>query len=100
MTNPGMEDNRQASKVSDAIPPVYRQKCQNTLSPEEVADLKKSSREIECLLSSLSSILIVISMQQEVNRFNPMAEKVLGQAAAEVIGRPLPKAASIGTGIK
>ena len=79
MTNPVVENNRQASKLSAAVPPVL----------EEAADFKKSNQEIECLLSSLSTILIVLSLQQDVDRLNPMAEKVLGVTAGEVIGHPL-----------
>ena len=89
MTTPGTQDYCQASPLSAEVPPLNRQKCLSLLSPEEAADLKKSSREIECLLSSLSTILIVLSMQQGVNRWNPVAEKVLGMAAGQVIGRPL-----------
>jgi PAS domain S-box-containing protein len=89
MTTPGTQDYRQSSQLSAEVPPVNRQKCLSLLSPEEAADLKKSSREIDCLLSSLSTILIVLSMQQDVNRWNPVAEKVLGMTAGQVIGRPL-----------
>ena len=89
MTNPGVEDNRQATKMAAVVPAVGPQKSPGMLTPEEAADLKKSNREIECLLSSLSTILIGLSQQQHVNRWNPKAERVLGMTAGEVLGVPL-----------
>lgn len=51
--------------------------------------LRKANREIEQLIASLSSLLIVISPMQEVLRWNPTAEKVLGLSASDVIGKQL-----------
>ncbi len=86
MTHPGVQDNRQPSDMAAVVPAVGRHRSAGTLTPEEAADLKKSNREIECVLSSLSTILIGLSQQQHVNRWNPKAEKVLGLNAGEAIG--------------
>ncbi len=93
MTHPGVEDNRPASEMAAVLPAVGGPESAGMLSPEEAADLKKSNRQIECLLSSLSTILIGLSQEQHVNRWNPKAEKVLGLAAGEAIGIPLADAA-------
>ena len=93
MTHPGVEDNRQASEMAAVVSAVGGPEPAGMLTPEEAADLKKSNREIECLLSSLSTILIGLSQEQHVNRWNPKAEKVLGLAAAKAIGIPLADAA-------
>ena len=55
----------------------------------EAENLKKAHQEIEHLLSSLSTIIIGLSPQNYVNRFNPFAENVFGLKAADVIGQPL-----------
>jgi PAS domain S-box-containing protein len=59
------------------------------LSSEDVENLKKSNREIECLLSSLSSILIGLTPQIQVNRWNAIAENVFGIASTQIIGQSL-----------
>jgi len=89
MTNPGGQETRQTLKIAASVTPVSQQKCLTMLPPEEAGDLKKSNLEIECLLSSLSSILIGLSLQHDVKRWNPMAEKVLGLTAGEIMGHPL-----------
>ena len=89
MTNPVVENNRRTSKMEAAVTPVDQQKCLTMLRPEEAGDLKKSNLEIECLLSSLSSILIGLSLQHDVKRWNPTAEKALGITAGEIMGHSL-----------
>jgi PAS domain S-box-containing protein len=89
MTDPGMRENRQAPNSLPAIPPGNSQKSMSLLTPDEAADLEKSKQEIECLLSSLSTILIVLSMQRDVYRWNPVAEKILGIAAGDIVGHSL-----------
>ena len=89
MAHAGVKDHRQRSEMAVTMPAVEQQMSRAILSPEEAADLKKSNREIECLLSSLSTILIGLSREQHVNRWNPKAEKVLGLTAAEAMGNPL-----------
>jgi PAS domain S-box-containing protein len=59
------------------------------ISSEDIENLKKSNKEIECLLSSLSTILIGLSPQIQVNRWNAKAEKVLGVASTQIIGQSL-----------
>jgi len=51
--------------------------------------LKNAHQEIEHLLSSLTTIFIGLSPQNEVTRWNAVAEDVLGVTAAEMIGKPL-----------
>ena len=89
MAHPGVKDHPQASGIAVVMPAVEQQMSRATLSPEEAADLKKSNREIECLLSSLSTILIGLTREQHVNRWNPKAEKILGLTAAKAMGIPL-----------
>lgn len=57
----------------------------------DVENLKKSNREIECLLSSLSTILIGLTPQLWVNRWNAIAENVFGVASKQIIGQSLGK---------
>jgi PAS domain S-box-containing protein len=59
------------------------------ISPEDVENLKKSNREIECLLSSLTTILIGLSPQIKVSRWNAIAENVFGIASTQIIGKSL-----------
>jgi PAS domain S-box-containing protein len=59
------------------------------VSPEDVENLKKSNREMECLLSSLTTILIGLTPQIQVSRWNAIAEKVFGLASTQLIGQPL-----------
>jgi PAS domain S-box-containing protein len=61
------------------------------ISPEDVENLKKSNREIECLLSSLTTILIGLSPQIKVSRWNAIAENVFGIASTQIIGKSLAK---------
>ena len=89
MAHAGAKDHRQVPEMDVVMPAVEQQMPRATLFPEEAADLKESNREIECLLSSLSTIFIGLSREQHVNRWNPKAEKVLGLTAAEAMGIPL-----------
>ncbi|MBW2408773.1 MAG: PAS domain S-box protein, partial [Deltaproteobacteria bacterium] len=89
MTNPAVEAGRQAAEMAAVVAPVDHAKSAGVLTPEEAADLKKSNREIECLLSSLSTILIGLSQEQHINLWNPKAEKILGVTAQEAIDVPL-----------
>jgi PAS domain S-box-containing protein len=52
---------------------------------KEYENLKKTNREIECLLSSLSTILIGMTLQFKVNRWNSIAENVFGICAEEIM---------------
>jgi len=51
--------------------------------------LRKANREIEQLIASLSSLLVVVSPELKVQRWNPTAENVLGLKAEQVVGSPL-----------
>ena len=59
------------------------------ISPEDVENLKKSNKEIECLLSSLTTILIGLSPQIQVTRWNAIAENVFGVASTQITGQSL-----------
>jgi PAS domain S-box-containing protein len=59
------------------------------LSPENVDNLKKSNKELECLLSSLTTILIGLSPQIQVTRWNAIAENVFGVASTQITGQSL-----------
>jgi PAS domain S-box-containing protein len=48
--------------------------------------LRKANREIEQLIASLSSLLVVVSPDLRVQRWNPTAENVLGVKAEQTIG--------------
>jgi PAS domain S-box-containing protein len=48
--------------------------------------LRKANSEIEQLLASLSSILIVLSLETRVVRWNPFAYKILGVPATQAVG--------------
>jgi PAS domain S-box-containing protein len=61
------------------------------LSPENVETLKKSNKELECLLSSLTTILIGLSPQIQVSRWNAIAENVFGVASTQITGQSLAK---------
>jgi PAS domain S-box-containing protein len=51
--------------------------------------LRKTKAEIEQLIASLSSILIVLSLDKRVLRWNPSAQLILGIPQEEAIGVPL-----------
>jgi PAS domain S-box-containing protein len=59
------------------------------ISSEDFENLKKSNREIECLLSSLTTILIGLSPQIQVTRWNTIAENVFGVASTQITGQSL-----------
>ena len=69
--------------------PLSESEHTGDLSREDVENLKKTNREIECLLSSLSTILIGLTPQIQVNRWNAIAEDVFGVGPEQVIGRSL-----------
>jgi PAS domain S-box-containing protein len=52
-------------------------------------DLRKAKAEIEQILACLSSVLITITPDLVVSRFNKMAEKVFGIPSAKIIGLPV-----------
>lgn len=49
-------------------------------------DLRQAKSEIEQLISSLSSVLIALSLELRITRWNPMAEKIFGLKAEDVTG--------------
>jgi len=83
-----MSEQGQKAKLA-AHPALTEDDAQNVLSCEEYENLKKSNQEIECLLSSLSNILIGLTPQLEVNRWNSISENVFGVVADEIMGRSL-----------
>ncbi|MFM8320962.1 MAG: PAS domain-containing protein [Chloroflexota bacterium] len=54
-------------------------------------DLRTAKLEIEQIIASLSSILVVLSPEQVVTRWNPMAQEIFGLPAWQAIGQPLGK---------
>jgi PAS domain S-box-containing protein len=52
-------------------------------------DLRKANAEIEQILACLSSVLIAITPDLVVTRWNKMAEKVFGIPSSKIIGLPL-----------
>jgi PAS domain S-box-containing protein len=51
-------------------------------------ELRKAHTEIKRLLASISSILIEVSPEDKVNKWNSVAEKTFGIEATKVVGRP------------
>jgi PAS domain S-box-containing protein len=69
--------------------PLREPEYAGVISPEDVENLKKSNKEIECLLSSLTTILIGLSPQIQVTRWNAIAENVFGVASTQITGQSL-----------
>ena len=88
MTNLSVAEQSQIAKLA-ARPAFTEDDAQRVLSCEEYENLKKSNQEIEYLLSSLSTILIGLTPQLEVNRWNSIAENVFGVVADDIMGRSL-----------
>jgi len=51
--------------------------------------VRKANAEISQLIASFSSILIVLSPDGHVTRWNPPAQRILGLSASEAVGQPL-----------
>jgi PAS domain S-box-containing protein len=88
MTDLSVENKPKTTKILPVSPDNHHG-VMGALTREEAEDLKKANQEIEYLLSSLSTILIGLSPQHCVNRWNPIAEKVLGITSDEIIGHAL-----------
>ena len=88
MTNLSMSEQGQKTKLA-ANSTLAEDDVQGVLSYQEYKNLKKSNQEIECLLSSLSTILIGLTPHLGVNRWNSIAENVFGVVADEIMGRSL-----------
>jgi PAS domain S-box-containing protein len=59
------------------------------LGLREEEKLRQENAQIELLLSSISTILIGLGPDYCVNRWNPIAQKIFGITAAEIIAKPL-----------
>jgi PAS domain S-box-containing protein len=70
-----------------AAGPINRPEPQDLFSRQEEERLRQENTEIENLLSSISTILIGLSPDYRVSRWNAIAEKVFGIAAAEIIDK-------------
>lgn len=53
------------------------------------ADLEDAQRFIQSVISSISDVLIVCDINGQVQKVNPALLEAIGQAEAEILGRPL-----------
>ncbi len=88
MTTASMANSGKALKQTTAEP-INRPDAPNSSCRREEEKLRQTNVEIEHLLSSLSTILIGLSPDYRVHRWNAIAEKVFGVTAAEIMGKPL-----------
>jgi PAS domain S-box-containing protein len=66
---------------------INRPEHQDLFSRQEAERLRQENAEIENLLSSISTILIGLSPDYRVNRWNAIAEKVFGITTVEIIDK-------------
>lgn len=57
--------------------------------PQGLSDGERDKRELDTILSSLTSILILVDSDFAIQRWNPAAERAFGLAAEQVIGHRL-----------
>jgi PAS domain S-box-containing protein len=75
---------------------LYELRSTNERLQQEIIDRKKAEEELlkthtemQLLFSSIPSILIGVSSEDCITRWNPAAEKTFGLMSTEVLGRPL-----------